>query len=909
MNGGATAFDAKLLRLLRRWQFTELLVNACRLGAWILASFCLYALLDLALALESTLRMVLGALLVAAWLVRLIAGLTRIFRTNLRQAAIRADAVLGDRRRSILSAHELAGESTGTADTLTAYLSAQAIAAATGQLASIRPSQWTPLRDLRRPLAVLALTLLVTGLLAQWGGDWTRQLARRLVLPWRDDPPCSRISFDVTPDDPKVLYGGSVELAVELSGADHFDAVALLTRYQGKVQRVPCFQESSQRFAQKLEGIVSPVDFCFQSGRARSHWRTVYVLMRPAITMAAVSVTPPPYARLPRRDFFAGAEPLVGLKGARVKLVVASNRPLKNGNVTVTPLANPESAHTVEGNPGVSNTVEFAWDISEPARISVTVRDVQGTENDDTLELEQQVAPDEAPSLILEDPPVLVLATPDTVVPVAATVDDDLGLARVSLVRTVTGYRDRLKTLPLETGARQLAIRDVLDLGQLGVVPGETLELYVEALDSNPSLLGTAASEIARIRVISMEDYETIMRARIDAEEFLARYRQVEEAILAVQKELTALKEAAQDAGTTAQELQDRMTALEAANQHLMERVNTLKQDTPVFDAEKHLAKSLEALSGTTAANEADINAVMQAGGQGAAEVAERMLARLKPHEADIAEQTEDAEALARAAAVLEGISMMRKIIADQEELVRKLDRYRGARDQAPTDLLKTLGERQASVREELATFQNLMNERWPRLSADYAQLSLDVQAFVDAIDDMQITNHMGRAEIAASNQAGVESHREAALALEKLHELIRKPENCMSQMCQGQSPRFGLSESLEQTLQQMVQGINRRMMGGGMPGSGPGEASGGSSSLNHPVYGPPRARLGGEGRSPGGGEGRGGSADAIRIDRSAIEGLGSRREDEAAGEALPLESIPESYRNAVRRFFDEIEP
>jgi hypothetical protein len=80
----------------------------------------------------------------------------------------------------------------------------------------------------------------------------------------------------------------------------------------------------------------------------------------------------------------------------------------------------------------------------------------------------------------------------------------------------------------------------------------------------------------------------------------------------------------------------------------------------------------------------------------------------------------------------------------------------------------------------------------------------------------------------------------------------------------------------------------------------------GGWSPLNVPVYGPDRTRL----QSPEyAGTGQALTQDAKGAGRHALrhgeeETMRVRPEDEPGGRSLPMEEIPEKYREAVKRYF-----
>lgn len=904
-------FLVRLSRLHRRWQAAGLVVVGIHVLTWCLTVTGVYALLDLALAFSTTERLVLGCGLLATVVALTLVWCTRVLRLTPRDMANRADRIGGNRRMDVLSAYELQ-RAQHNGDGLADYLIGCTLAEASGILSAMPIGGWLPFDDVRRHLKRCGLVMAILLGLCCLNPNAAVTLARRLVMPWHDVPPYSRLGFQITPEDPKVLYGGGVELAVDISGPPVKGPVLFVTRYRGHTQRVACFQESPGRYAQKLEGIVSPVEFCFEAGRARSHWHQVQVLLQPTITMVGVSITPPTYSQLPRREFFAGSEPISGLRGSKVRLTVTSNRPLKGGQLQIRPLTRPESERVVTGTSMGTNSVEFAWDIQDAATLSVTVRDIQGTANQDPLTLDQELRLDEPPVVKLDEPPAMVMATPEAVVPIRGHAEDDLGLLRVNLIRTVVGYRDRMLPLMTDAQVTQQDVNDELRLSELGVRAGDVLEVYLEALDHNPDMLGAAASDIGRIQIITEEEYATMLRAQIDAQEFLTRFKAVEEDLHTLMEAVRALETAARDPASTEASLTKRLDAVKTANQQESELLQKLIKDTPAFDAEKELATLLQEMKDKVDKNTGDLNAMTATDRTLSAKAAEIRI-RMEPEEQAIQKQRQEAEDIAKVAAVMECVPLFSQIVSEQEELTRRLERYGGPVPEKNLDMLRMLGERQTAVHKKLTEFQAQLLERAKALPAAYASLRDSSIVFSETIDVLEIPPIMQKGASDANNQNGPDCYHQAALALEKLQSLLNKPDNDFSGMCKNKVPGFGVSQSVQQTLSQMLQGICQRMMGKGTVGTGGtpgmGDGTGGNSPLNMPVYGPTRGRYAETGGTTGEGKSNGPGSMNAHTDVDASEALPGSRTGEVLGDALPMERIPEQYRDAVKRYFSETNP
>ena len=77
----------------------------------------------------------------------------------------------------------------------------------------------------------------------------------------------------------------------------------------------------------------------------------------------------------------------------------------------------------------------------------------------------------------------------------------------------------------IDPGLISCEISNRLDLAQLGVEPGDVLELMVEATDTNPDLTGIGASDIARVQIIGEDEYGEMFWPVVDALEAAGRSR------------------------------------------------------------------------------------------------------------------------------------------------------------------------------------------------------------------------------------------------------------------------------------------------------------------------------------------------------------------------------------------------
>jgi hypothetical protein len=910
-------FRSELNRVKLTWQVGLALSDLLRVTGAAVVAVAVCAALDGFLAFPPALCLALAVALPAAALLWLLVSLVRVIGVRSIRAAQRADQLLQSPRHTVQSALELVRhmKRQGAAvPDLQRYLADRIIERAGSELSRLGFRKAFPLPELGLRLKRFLLQLLLVAGLGAVNPEASRITLTRLCFPLRDTPPYSRYEFVVFPREPRVLYGGTIEIGAEITGAPLASPVWCLTRTRGRLDRSACFQENGHRFTQRLERMVSPLEFCFATGKARSRWHRVEVLLQPEIASASATMTPPDYTALAPRHITPGREDFAGYRLSRAELRLVSNRPLLGGLLTIVPKDDPDAVRQVEGERVALDTVAFKWELREEGRLQVSIRDVRGTTNREPLRLQQKLIADRPPEVSLDEPGPFTLATPSVSFQVAGQIADDLGLRKADLVRAVVGYRDRSSRLSVPMGDRRFDFTHRVDLGALGAEPGQILEFYVEAADGNPDLTGLSASDIARVQIITEDEYAAMVRARVTLEEFAKRFDVSRDSMESVIQALQAIQRALDSKDPAAMEAK-RQEALETMRRvaGLLEK---LAHDFPVFDLEESLAEALKGALGTLKKQTAELDQT-KPDAPGFRQTVDRMIEDLggpgKALQAAV-DQAKETGAIGR---VMESVARFKNIVSRQAELVRRLTRLNqesGGRDVA---LLKTLTRRQDELRESLTLFASELRQHAAQLPSEYGELRQSAEAFVDKLTALGVTGLMTSAVQAGENQDARQCLHWATLALEKLRELMSSEcDGGFGGMCDGKL-RFKVSEELNKTLQQMLAAICQRMGGGqeGPSGAAGGGAIGGDindgyrvggySPLNVPALGPERTSFStpSEGGRSGNGKGvTGGGSGAAAT--TGTETMGPVPGGNPRGESQPLEQVPEKYRNAVRRYF-----
>jgi len=922
-------FQRRLRRVRHIWQAGLVLRLLVWLSGQALVVGVAAVLLDRGLALEPRPRIMLMAAAAVVWGSVCLFRFAAIAGLAPRQTAKRADRLLADRRQPILSAWELARCQPPAGTALQLYLTDRMVEHASQCLGSVRWTTWFPGSELATQLKILFLQAALASCLFLTFPNAATTILARWRYPGRDDPPYSRYSFTIAPANLRVTFGDDLDLTVSIDGAPVEAPVWLLTRYGGNIHRVVCFQDGDGRFAQRIERVVDPVECAFAIGRARSAWQPVELLLQPRVALARIEMQPPAYSGIPPRRFLAGQEALHALPGTGLRLEITSNRPLHDGRLILRPRTDPAAEQVVYGERIASHTIAFDWILTEAADIEAVIRDGRGTAAVEPLRLRQSVRPDLPPEVAITEPVRYVKATPRSRLPLAGYAADDLGLQRVDLLRSLVGFRDRVMTLGPDTVTREFGWETILDLAPLGVEPGETLELALEALDTNPNLLGVAASAIVRIEIISEADYARMLQDRTTLQAFVARFRVVESALSDVVAKLAALEAAMRDPDASPQQRAALQTQVVDAMRQTEDLYAKLADDFPIFAAEKQLAAALHEILATLRTQRSYIDDHTLEPPDRLARTAQRAQQALAAGTQSLREQRQDAETVAAAARIMAQAGRYMQLYSRQTELVQRLQRFEQQVADGEIPFLQALGRRQDLLRIELEAIRDELREAAQALPDDSAwdEWRDSARAFAELITTLEIAADMQAAAASAQQYRGPGAYLMADQARAKMQQILNQCQGTpMAELCQGMLPGGGSSGTMQPTLEQMMAAMLRRFGRGARAGEGgsggagtglpiggaigDGYWMGGYSPLNTQVYGPDRMLLENSGdgsaeawHSLAGGSGHG---DDARRSTAATGSIAAERQQTPRGEARAAADPPPRYRDAIHRYFSQ---
>lgn len=899
-------FFSALSGFATRWRLGLLLAAGLITLALSTLVLILLGLFDLVAPFSDGVRPVLFS---GWWCVVVVIALTAlvpVLRLGRKEAAARADETLPG-RRPVMTAFEVAQQEQqqGGASPLRAFLVEKVLWDGGLALRSLPSSATLPWRSIKKAAWTTMAVLGVLGGLCVLNFAAVKTIAGRLLHPHEDIPPFSPLKFEVSPANPKVVYGFDAEIEVRITGGPVPQSVRLLTREDetSPVAESGAFAMGSGRFGQRLQRVTQPVQIAFAAGKARSPWLTVEVMRQPRVEGVMIKITPPAYSRRPVREFALGTSELVALAGSEIEARVTSNRPLSGGEAVLSPprTLSREKPERVVARADGGKEVTVRWKVKWPCLVRLDLKDITGAGSAAPVELEQKLLPDNPPVVSLESPAGVTLATPESEVPLKVDVEDDLGLARIDLVRKLSGFRDRGRRLTEDAREQAFALEEKMNMAQLGVEAGQTLELYAEAHDHNPSLMGIASSPVGRIQIISTQEYADLMRARTTMKEFQARFSVLNEAVENVRETLgSGDREKALQAMAEAQNLAEAMA-----------------KDFQAFDAEKKVAGEAQKIAQT-----------MREMQQRLAGAAKEDLAAMQ---SELGEAAKRAQALkeqgrhfAEIGRVLEMAAEFKAMHARQQQLTKNLEEL--ARQVMLGDM------RNAAKLDSLSKQQQAVLDRWkawlPELKAaaealpeSEVDLKKEALDFANAAESAGIQRNMETAMKQAQKDNTPNTFVNSQLALVGMDTLMNS-DNKLCQSCKNGGIPFMTRDGMADTLAQMLAGMCRRRGAGRKPGDSMAVASGGGGGegdggdgystegdplMNAPVYGPDRMTFGGDSDLRGKSASRGKSGEgrpALTPENS--DSISTETVRAGARRQISLRDVPERYREAVRRFYGE---
>lgn len=316
----------------------------------------------------------------------------------------------------------------------------------------------------------------------------------------------------------KVARGEPFSLGVSVGKGETVPSSARATyRFSnGEVVTEPLRAVEGGIFRGRLEAVERDFTFSVTAGDDSTSVRNVAVSVvpPPALTQVAIHLVPPAYTAIAPYTLASGNTQIRAVEGTRVEIKAQANKPIQTaalhlGESTTQQAIGFDKART-------RLTTDFVVNASHPFWFEL--HDTDGFANREAPRYDIRSIHDEAPRVVIDQPPNDRDVPAKAVVPVRFTVDDDYGIqsARI-LYRTASGGSEptNVVVLPLWDAKDQAAgqpskhqeVSYEWNLAPLNLPPGSVITFHAEALDidtlKGPNL---GKSRELRLRIVSDEE-------------------------------------------------------------------------------------------------------------------------------------------------------------------------------------------------------------------------------------------------------------------------------------------------------------------------------------------------------------------------------------------------------------------
>lgn len=671
----------------------------------------------------------------------------------------------------------------------------------------------------------------------------------RFAAPWGDHPAYSRFQFNVTPKNPEVLYGESLEISVEIDGPPVEQLELILVRpqeeRQGSVEEaepldvLPMFSNSVGVWHASIANVTQPFDFYLRVRRARSEVHHVTVITMPVIREVDVVITPPLYTGLAP---YHGKMPVVGIEGlpgTTVRVTAHSNRPLSGGSMRIT-AADKTAAVALEPQSD-PRSVAGEFTVTASGQLELQIVDEDGQSSSESYSTPVQLLEDEHPFVRLLQPRAVSLATPTAMLPIVIAAEDDYGLRKMELFRSLNDSRFLPTEIELPSGVpRRVEEKTVLPLAEYGLQPGDEIKLFARVEDNDPhgpdAPIGKGAeTAVATVRIISQQQFEQMQQRRAGMQMLMSKYQQAQRRLEKVADEIEQLqKELAEQPkdSPVADEIRQKLKQLAKNMEQEAEALRKLSESKLPLQLDKDLspklremAERLQKLSKQMKQAAENEKLTREQLDQMLQEQREQLQQEQQQHQK---ESMEALEALQQVLPLKQAESAFVLLVQRQRQLAERLaslKEFEGADDPAKKARIREFEEAQRRIRGDLADLLDQIEEKANNLPEDerYDKLRSSALKFVKDVRNSGADEAMVDAEEALAQFSGSRGHAAAERAAEILEQFLSQCQGMGNQA--GQClPSFcpGLGKSLQQTLNQLAPGMQPGMNSGAGSKTGP---------------------------------------------------------------------------------------
>ncbi|MEK6643922.1 MAG: hypothetical protein AABZ08_08435 [Planctomycetota bacterium] len=297
-----------------------------------------------------------------------------------------------------------------------------------------------PRRAVRSTVAVIAVAAVLV-LVAMKLPSWMAVGRQRMVSPfanvqWPKSTEIAPLSGDML-----VAHGETMTAEMRLARGDDPNQRAFIHwQTAGRpVEKAMMRRDADGVYRRLLERVTSDTTYYFSAGDDETSARpgVVRVVHRPTVASAKLTITPPTYAaHLPVREHPL-SDPRVSLvRGCRVRLDIIADRSVVFGETSAASRVVVESGGVlpIQSDATVGTTGSIQLEADADSAFEIILIDENKFESRGGSRYQLDVVPDRPPAVAIKEPTGSLEVTPDATVDVLIRAEDDLGIARMSLL-------------------------------------------------------------------------------------------------------------------------------------------------------------------------------------------------------------------------------------------------------------------------------------------------------------------------------------------------------------------------------------------------------------------------------------------------------------------------------------------
>jgi hypothetical protein len=345
--------------------------------------------------------------------------------------------------------------------------------------------------------------------------------AGRILVPWSDVPPPSRVTIDnIAPGNITVARGQRVEISAEVHGLRESEGVMLryTTEDDQAVDRPAAMaSESTSNFQFKGQlpqpsaydslGLLQDVRYRIEAGDAVSREFRIKVVPTPAIFVRKIEFDYPEYTGYVDRVVEDEGN-LRAIEGTVLTIHAEANSPIQEAFVDFEADGRRDLAMKIDGSEAqASFTVALRPDRRTPQHASYALRfeNADGQPNREPPQYEIDVLPDLSPEIEFVSPQESVrdVRLHETVVIQVVASDPDFALSEVRLLGETDGRRVLDEPILQSKHSGKFTGQFRLTPSQVGLQPGDVVDYWAVARDNRAPQANETSTKRQTLRIIA----------------------------------------------------------------------------------------------------------------------------------------------------------------------------------------------------------------------------------------------------------------------------------------------------------------------------------------------------------------------------------------------------------------------